>query len=95
MNTICGHVETPRRGVSTTSQVSHMARSQWRSGCLGAIINQFKSVYTKQIRGNINLDFAWQPRYHDRIIRSQDEYNRISEYILNNPENWEQDDNFA
>ncbi len=77
--------ETPHRGVST----GH--KHQWKSGCLGAIINQFKSVCSKQIR-ILFPDFAWQRNYHDRIIRNDDELNRIREYIIYNPQNWEKDD---
>ena len=30
----------------------------------------------------------WQPRFHDRIVRNQEEYNRIFKYIQDNPKNW-------
>lgn len=33
----------------------------------------------------------WQANYHDHIIRNEQEYIRISEYIVHNPENWEED----
>ena len=33
----------------------------------------------------------WQANYHDHIIRNKQEYIRISEYIVHNPENWEED----
>ena len=33
----------------------------------------------------------WQPRYHDHIIRNEKSYHRIRNYILSNPENWEDD----
>jgi len=37
--------------------------------------------------------FAWQPRFHDRIIRNENELNRIREYIIKNPEMWYRDRN--
>ena len=37
--------------------------------------------------------FAWQPRFHDRIIRDENELNRIREYIAKNPEMWGRDRN--
>jgi REP element-mobilizing transposase RayT len=40
--------------------------------------------FTKQNR-------LWQMNYHDHIIRSDDEYRRIKNYIKNNPENWDED----
>ena len=39
-----------------------------------------------------DFDFAWQPRFHDRIVRDENELHRIYEYIIANPANWENDD---
>jgi hypothetical protein len=36
----------------------------------------------------INSGFAWQTRFHDHIIRNQSEYQRIDQYITNNPAKW-------
>ncbi|MCY7277657.1 MAG: hypothetical protein LH702_28950 [Phormidesmis sp. CAN_BIN44] len=36
-------------------------------------------------------EFAWQPRFHDRIIRDEIAFGRIQEYIANNPKQWECD----
>lgn len=33
----------------------------------------------------------FQPNYHDHIIRNQQEYQRIANYIINNPQNWVKD----
>jgi len=35
--------------------------------------------------------FARQPRYHDHIIRDQNEQETISQYIQNNPKKWSED----
>lgn len=76
-------VETFRRNVSTnTTQLQRPS-----PGSLGSIINQFKSVCTKRIR-TIHPNFAWQPRFHDRVIRNRDETMRIRKYIINNPTAW-------
>jgi REP element-mobilizing transposase RayT len=40
-----------------------------------------------------NIFFAWQPNYYDRIIRNEDELQRIRKYILENPIKWEIDKN--
>ena len=55
---------------------------------LGSIIRGFKSACTKQIRGNLDSSFGWQPRFHDHIIRNQRELNRIRRYIRINPDQW-------
>ena len=33
----------------------------------------------------------WQSRFHDHIIRNEQELHRIRRYILNNPSQWEKD----
>ena len=33
----------------------------------------------------------FQPNYHDHIIRNEMEYHNISNYIKNNPNNWNND----
>jgi putative transposase len=33
----------------------------------------------------------WQPRFHDHIIRDEQELFRIQQYIFNNPATWEKD----
>lgn len=34
------------------------------------------------------MDFAWQSRFHDHIIRIDEAYYHISNYIRNNPLKW-------
>jgi putative transposase len=87
-----GIVETPRRGVST-ARPSDESRAQWKPHSLGSIINQFKSVCTKRIRNAGHPDFAWQPRFHDHIIRDAAALDRIRHYIQINPAAWERDRN--
>lgn len=58
---------------------------EWQPGCLGAIINQFKSACTKRIWKNGHDGFGWQPRFHDSIIRDNDAIEKIRMYITNNP----------
>ena len=47
---------------------------------LASIIRGFKSSVTKYARIN-KIDFLWQPRFHDHIIRNEKSYQRISDYI--------------
>jgi REP element-mobilizing transposase RayT len=54
------------------------------------IIRWFKGRCTFEIR-KIQLDFKWQTRYYDRIIRNEQEYNRIKFYIENNIKAWKND----
>jgi putative transposase len=52
----------------------------------------FKSGVTMYALNN-QIEFSWQPRYYDRVIRNDDELRRIRKYIENNPMNWHQDRN--
>jgi len=57
---------------------------------LSSIIRGYKSGVTTFARKN-NIYFNWQSKFHDHIIRSMDEYQRISNYIINNPAKWNED----
>lgn len=56
---------------------------------ISSFVAGFKSGATtriKKIQQNPGLK-VWQSRFHDRVIRNPEEYERIKQYILNNPEN--------
>jgi putative transposase len=54
---------------------------------IASILRGFKSAVTTAAR-KIEHNFQWHPRFHDRIIRNQEEFQRISNYIINNPGKW-------
>ena len=58
-----------------------------QSNNLASIIRGFKSAVTTRSK-MMHIEFAWQSRYHDHIIRSNSELNRIREYIVMNPVNY-------
>ena len=61
---------------------------------LAVTIGSLKSAITHFANQNA-IDFAWQPRFHDRIIRDQPEMNRIATYIENNVANWKDDEFYS
>jgi len=63
------------------------------SGSVSIIINQYKSTIKRWCNKNGHKYFKWQSRFHDHIIRNEQSYQTISEYIINNPFKWK-DDNF-
>lgn len=76
-------------GVSTnTNNTDNQFGPQSKN--LASIIRGFKSAVTTFARNN-NLPFDWQPRFHDHVIRNETEYQRISNYIINNPAKWSED----
>jgi REP element-mobilizing transposase RayT len=57
---------------------------------LATIIRGYKIGVTKYAN-QAGINFGWQPRYHDRIVRNADELVCIRHYIVQNPANWERD----
>lgn len=57
---------------------------------LGKIISAVKAAVTRFARHN-NIEFDWQSRFHDHIIRGPRDGNRISQYIVNNVARWTND----
>jgi len=57
-------------------------------------IQQFKSAVTHQINPK-TVFFAWQPSYHNIVIKDQKQYFIIKNYIKNNVINWERDEYFS
>ena len=61
---------------------------------LAVTIGNMKSAVTHYANQTLYY-FAWQARFHDRIIRDQLEMNRIATYIENNVANWEDDEFYS
>lgn len=55
---------------------------------LSNIIRGFKGATTKRIHQAGCLEFKWQSRFYDHIIRSEKDLMRIREYIILNPLKW-------
>jgi REP element-mobilizing transposase RayT len=58
---------------------------------VSSIIRGFKTGVTVQAR-QISVEFKWQAGFHDHIIRDELTYQRVSDYIVNNPLNWSKDE---
>lgn len=59
-------------------------------GSLGAIVRSYKSAVKKWATAK-GIPFAWQSRYHDRIICDDKSLRKIRLYISYNPVNWPND----
>lgn len=55
------------------------------------MVRGYKIGVTKWMRQNTDVYDVWQRNYWEHIIRNENEYNRIAEYIINNPQNWGND----
>jgi len=65
---------------------------------IGGVMDWFKTMTTNEyIRGVKNNNWnrfegkLWQRNYYDHIIRNGSDYERISSYIIENAERWEND----
>ena len=68
-----------------------------RKMLLPKIIGRFKMTSAKQINMARNTPgiSVWQRNYYEHIIRDDESFYRISEYIKNNPASWQMDDYYA
>lgn len=82
-------VET-RRGESLQKQDTSRFSKPVKNS-LSVIINQFKGAVKRWANRNDYHNFAWQPRFYDRIIRNEKELYNIRKYIEQNPWRWELD----
>jgi len=69
------------------------------SNTIPTIIRGYKAAVTKQINTiQINAgvynkpERIWQRNYYEHVIRNEASLNRIREYIMSNPLNWQADD---
>jgi putative transposase len=82
--------------LQTQSKNQFMSKISPKPNSVSTIIRSYKSALTKHCNrlGLADTDgvvFSWQSRFHDHIIRNNEDYQRINDYIESNPENWEKD----
>jgi REP element-mobilizing transposase RayT len=70
------------------------------AGSLGVVVRSFKAAVKRQVnklRSERELApvEVWQSNYYEHIVRDEDDLNRIRRYIIENPLNWDLDENRA
>lgn len=78
---------TPKTTQIKNDQMADISPS---SNTISSIIRSYKSAVTKYCN-RLELPMAWQPRFHDHIIRNDESFQRITAYIINNPAKWPDD----
>ena len=73
-------IRATARVAPTISDIVGAYKSLVANGCL----NIYKSK-------NKSMGKLWQRNYHEHIIRNEQSYQTISEYIINNPVKWTED----
>ena len=60
-----------------------------RRASLSSIIGNFKGAVTRRARTELpQLEWAWQPRFYDHVVRDEVGLLRITRYIRENPLKW-------
>lgn len=80
-------------GSNGSSSQMKVTPLQSTSQTVGAVVRGFKGAAAKrinQLRGTPGSP-VWQRNYYEHIIRNQDAFDRICQYIINNPANWIKD----
>lgn len=61
------------------------------SKTIGSVVRGFKIGVTKWMRQNTRIVDVWHRNYYEHIIRNEQSYRNISNYIINNPAKWAKD----
>ncbi|MBI5102572.1 MAG: transposase [Nitrospirae bacterium] len=80
---------------TTTTTTTNRQFARPVAGSLPTIIGSFKSAITRQanqVRNTPGLP-VWQRNYYEHVIRDKDELERIRQYVIDNPFQWEMDEN--
>ena len=101
--TMDAHVGAPLRGRPENDERGrpeniYGINNKIYNATIGDAMDWFKTMSTNEyIRGVKNLGWQpfnkklWQRNYHEHIIRDEQSYIKISEYIINNTANWDND----
>ena len=73
-------------GTETVGELSQFGKVNAIS--ISAIVNQYKGSVKRWCNKNNHAYFQWQSKFHDRVVRNEEELNRIRQYIKDNPKNW-------
>ncbi len=86
------------QGIAPTETPTETPTEIQNKKTLGQMVGAFQSITTVEyIRGVKTKNWKpfdkkiWQRNYWEHIIRNENSYNTITEYIKNNPDNWDND----
>jgi len=86
-------LRTPNHSVGAIHESPLSSRQQRRQMTLSKIIGRFKMLTAKrinEIRQSPGVP-VWQRNYYEHVIRNEDDYGKIAEYIADNPRRWAED----
>ncbi|MEI7979392.1 MAG: transposase [Bacteroidota bacterium] len=96
------HVETLNATSSSENKTLHAtslpddrySKISPKQGSLSTVLRSYKSAVSNKAK-HFNPNFAWQPRFHDNIIRDAKSFTNIQNYIINNPTIWINDEFYS
>ena len=63
-----------------------------KAGSVSTIIRSYKAICSKHINKAFpDIGFEWQERFWDNIVTNGKSFETISDYIITNPQKWEED----
>jgi putative transposase len=74
-----------------SNETNALSMSAQKIKSLPELMGAYKTTSSKLIRSAGLTGFEWQRSFHDHIIRSDEAYGKIKDYILGNPERWADD----
>jgi len=88
-----GDCKETRRGASLLEAPQQNKFSPLVRGSLSSIINHFKGRATKAINRRFShINFHWQTRFYDHIIRDEYDMDHCRDYIFCNSGKWYEDE---
>ena len=95
---VCPDPSVPENFNETRKKGEHKNKGEHMGSPLPRIIQWFKTMTTNEYIRGIDAQGwerfngkLWQRNYYEHIIRDEKELNRIREYIVNNPMQWDLD----
>ena len=82
----------PNPGTGANDMGAYHAPLHRNPKSLGSFIAGFKASVTSRAGRELNSGNIWQRNYYEHILRDQADHERIAVYILDNPANWNNDD---
>ena len=61
------------------------------AGSLSTIVRSYKAGVTRRCQETGLLNFAWQPRFYEHVLRGNASVDAVRDYIARNPANWSKD----
>ena len=86
-------VEDVDRGLAVNGDSRTIGEARFQNqgkNTVSSIIGGYKSAVTKHAN-RLGFEFGWQSSFWDYVIRDEADQQRISNYIINNPQKWADD----